>query len=87
VQLAGPVGCPRPGPGHGDAPPAQGDRPGLAAMPVPHTVRIVLAIRAAQPRHVLAEHGGHHLQAGTGGQGQQALLRRFGNLFRSSLGA
>jgi hypothetical protein len=40
----------------------------------------VLARRPAQPLRVLTEHGGHHLQAGADGQGQQALLRRPGDL-------
>jgi len=49
-------------------------------MPVTRAFAVVLAARPAQPGRVLLEHGGHDLQAGTDGQGQQALLRRFGDL-------
>ena len=80
VQLPGPVGCPDPGPGHRQAPPAQGDRPFPGAVPVPSPVRIVLAVRPAQPSGVLGEHGGHHLEARADSQGEQALLRRLGDL-------
>jgi hypothetical protein len=80
AQLAGAVRGPHPGPGHRDPPAAQGDRPGPGAVPVPGPVWVVLALRPAQAGRVLVEHGGHHLQAGAHGQGQQALLRRFGDL-------
>src|SRR6266487_3794646 len=80
VQLTGPVGGPHPRPLDGDAPPAHSDRPGPGAMPVTRAVRIVPAVRPAQPLGVLAEHGGHHLQPGPHSQGQQALLRRLGDL-------
>jgi hypothetical protein len=80
VQLAGPVGGPHPRPGHRDAAPAERDRPGLAAVPVPGAASVVLASRPAQPLPILTEHGGHHLQPGTHGQGEQTLLRRFGDL-------
>jgi len=76
VQLAGPAGGPHPRAGHREAAPAQGHRPVLAAVPVPGAARVVLAVRPAQPRDVLVEHGGHHLHPGAHGQGQQALLRR-----------
>ena len=46
----------------------------------PVAARVVPAFRPAQPLSVLAEHDVHHLQAGTDSQGQQALLRRFGDL-------
>jgi hypothetical protein len=80
VQLAGPVSGPHPRPDHRDAAPAQGHRPGLAAVPVPGPARVVLAARPAQPPGVLGEHGGHHLHPRAHGQGQQALLRRLGYL-------
>ena len=79
VQLAGPVRGPHPGPGHRDPPAAQGDRSGPGAVPVPGPVWVVLALRPAQPPGVLGEHGGHHLQPGADGQGEQALLRRLGD--------
>ena len=50
VQLPGPVGGPHPGPGHRHPAPAQGDRPGLGAVPVPGPLRVVPAVRPAQPR-------------------------------------
>ena len=80
VQLPGLVRGPHPGPGHRDAAPAQGDRPGLGAVAVPGAIGVVLAVRAAQPGHVLVEHRRHDLQARADGQGQQAFLRRPGDL-------
>jgi hypothetical protein len=75
VQLPGPVRGPDPGPGHRQAPPAQRHRPPFGAVPVPGAIRVVLAARTAQRRHVLVEHRGHHLQAGAHRHSQQALLR------------
>jgi hypothetical protein len=80
AQLCGPVGGPHPRPGHRHAAPAQGDRTGPGAVPVPGPGRVVLAVRPAQPGHLLIEHRGHHLQARAHGQGQQAFLRRPGDL-------
>jgi hypothetical protein len=75
VQLPGPVRGPHPGPRHRQPAPAQRDRPGLGAVPVPGPLWVVLAVRPTQPGHVRIEHRGHHLQAGPDGQGQQAFLR------------
>ena len=80
MQLPGPVGGPHPGPGYRQAAAAQGDRSGPGAVPVPGSIGVVLAVRAAQPGHVLLEHRRHDLQAGAHGQGQQAFLRRPGDL-------
>jgi hypothetical protein len=47
VQFAGPVGRPHQRAGHRDPPPAQDDRARLAAMPLPGTAGVVLALRPA----------------------------------------
>ena len=79
-HLAGAVGGAHPRPAHRHPPAAQGDRPGLGAVPHRRPVRVVAALRAAQRGDVFVHHRRHHLQPGAHRQGQQALPQRPGEL-------
>ena len=71
MQLPGPVGRPHPRPGHTNPPPTQGDRP--SPMPCRYPARAALSLPSGPHSlgHILIEHGGHDLQAGTGGQSRR----------------
>ena len=83
-QLSGPVGGADPGPAHRQPASADGDRPGLAAVPNGGPVPVVPTLGTAQRVHVgghhRRHHRRHHLQARAHGQRQQALADLGGDL-------
>src|SRR4029453_18588963 len=79
-QRAGAVGARAPRPLDTHPPATKGYRAPLVAVADRGPVRVVLALGAGQRRDRLLHQGPQHLQPRPGGQGQQPLLGRLGDL-------
>ncbi len=79
-HLLGAVRAAHPGAAHRHPPAAQGHRAVLAAVTHRCPLRVVAALRPADPGHVRFHHRRHHLHPGRHGEGQQALLNGAGDL-------